>query len=170
MIFLPLLFSWRAFSLGQGVGYRKMNCSGIINQLLAKGSAASPCYVAWCTSITWPKHRSAWRVQPTGWSLDGNMFSHVRGDATSGHRYLQKKKINITAIQVPARHDTAFGYRLLPAWQVVVCSSQTSSHWYKKREANVSASQQAPANILDVSVGKAFSGNRSIQRRNAWIY
>lgn len=95
------------------------------------------------------------------------MFSHVRGDTTTGHRYLQKT-MGIAAIQAPARHDTAFGYRLLPAWYVVVCCSQTFSRWYKQKEqANLSAGQQASANILDTFVGKAFSGNRSIQRRTS---
>lgn len=84
------------------------------------------------------------------------MFSRVRGDTTPGHRYLQKR-IVIAAIQAPARHDTAFGHRLLPAWYVLVCSSQISSRLYKQREqANLSASQQASANILDTSVGKAW--------------
>lgn len=61
--FLPPLFSCRAFSQGQGVGCRKMNCPGIISQLLAtlfpEGSAASPCHVAWCTSITWTRRKLA---------------------------------------------------------------------------------------------------------------
>jgi len=64
-------------------------------------------------------------VQPKGRSSDENMLRHVRGHSTSGHRYLQKG-MGITAIQAPARHDTAFGYGLLPAWYVVLCSSQTS--------------------------------------------
>lgn len=94
--FLPPLFSCRAFSLGQGVGCRKMNCSGIISQLLStlfpKGSAASPCYVAWCTSITWPKHRSAL------WNDGCNLQADLRMETCSVmwgemlHQVPEKKK------------------------------------------------------------------------------
>lgn len=84
--FLPPLFSCRAFSQGQGLGCRKMNCSGIISQLW--GPLSFPqglCCLSLSHGLLHIHYMNKiqvstvkWWVKSTGWSWDRNMFSQKR--------------------------------------------------------------------------------------------